>query len=90
MGVCNVYASCVEAERKLLWDEIVNAMSSFSIPWILGGDFNSVLDESERKGVCDCRGSIRSFRDFLSRALVVDLPLHGLTFTWTNSREEAA
>ncbi|KAK3199815.1 hypothetical protein Dsin_023230 [Dipteronia sinensis] len=53
------------------------------------GDFNVVLNEAERSRVCYNRSSIRSFKDFLSNAMVVDMPLQSLSFTWTNSREDA-
>ncbi|KAK3227949.1 hypothetical protein Dsin_007811 [Dipteronia sinensis] len=57
--ICNIYAANVEVDRKELWDYILNVQSTFSLPWCLGGDFNMVLDPSERKGVgCDM-GSLR-------------------------------
>ena len=57
---------------------------------MIGGDFNMVLDVSERIGSSYNLGAIRTFTSFLSKANVVDLPLQGMSFTWTNSRETAA
>ncbi|KAK3172180.1 hypothetical protein Dsin_033161 [Dipteronia sinensis] len=56
--------------------------------WCIGGDFNTVLDPLERRGggVCNM-GSVRSFCSFVLRARVVDLPLHGVSYTWCNNRE---
>ncbi|KAK3217877.1 hypothetical protein Dsin_011847 [Dipteronia sinensis] len=57
---------------------------------VIGGDFNTVLDPSERKsGPCNM-GSIRKFSKFLHQARLIDIPLHGMTFTWTNFRDQAS
>ncbi|KAK2657881.1 hypothetical protein Ddye_010933 [Dipteronia dyeriana] len=46
-----------------------------------------MVDSSERKGGLSSRGSIRSFNEFILRAKVIDIPLHGLKFTWSNNRD---
>ncbi|KAK0607568.1 hypothetical protein LWI29_016836 [Acer saccharum] len=87
---CNVYAANIEGERKELWKYVVEVQNSFPIPWCIGGDFNTVLSPDERRGRgCDMV-SIRNFNDFVLRAKVMDLPLDGMPFTWTNSRVSAA
>ncbi|KAK2659186.1 hypothetical protein Ddye_005719 [Dipteronia dyeriana] len=55
-----------------------------------GGDFNVVLAQSERIGECSNRRSIRNFNSFLNEAKLVDIPLIGMTITWTKSRERTA
>ncbi|KAK2651365.1 hypothetical protein Ddye_011221 [Dipteronia dyeriana] len=88
--ICNVYASNTEPERKELWEFILLKQSLFSIPWCIGGDFNTVLDPSERRGgVCEM-GSVKNFQDFVRHVMVVDISLQGVPFTWTNSRELAS
>ncbi|KAK2655357.1 hypothetical protein Ddye_008409 [Dipteronia dyeriana] len=84
---CNVYAANVERERKDLWEFILNAQASLPGPWVIGGDFNTVINSSERKGGSGSSGSMRNFKDFIFRAIVIDIPLHGLRFTWSNNRE---
>ncbi|KAK3231406.1 hypothetical protein Dsin_003287 [Dipteronia sinensis] len=65
-------------------------IQTLSDPWCMGGDFNSVLDLTERVGVgCD-RGCIRSFNNFIAKANVVDIPLHGMKFTWSNNKDREA
>ncbi|KAK3227162.1 hypothetical protein Dsin_007024 [Dipteronia sinensis] len=76
----------VESERKELWDFIVNITRSFSMPWCLGGDFNTVLDPSERKcGECNM-GSARNFNLFISRAKPVKRKIKG----WLNESKRKA
>ncbi|KAK3204961.1 hypothetical protein Dsin_019007 [Dipteronia sinensis] len=90
VGFCNVYADNIESSRKVLWHDIATILNSFPIPWVVGGDFNSVLDPSERIGVSSNLGSIRNFNSFVLRAKIIDIPLQGMTFTWSNFRDVAA
>lgn len=48
---CNGYASSKENEKEELWNFIVVAQLSWDLPWYIGGDFNSVLELTERKGI---------------------------------------
>ncbi|KAK3206923.1 hypothetical protein Dsin_020969 [Dipteronia sinensis] len=76
----------VESERNELWEFLLIAQQTFTAPWCVGGDFNTVLEPSERVGEgCDL-GSVRRSNSFVLRMGVVDLPLHGCSFTWSNNR----
>ncbi|KAK3198666.1 hypothetical protein Dsin_022081 [Dipteronia sinensis] len=55
----------------------------------LGGDFNSVLSSAERTGVSNNTAALRVFNAFLDEANVIDLPLFGMSYMWSNQREEA-
>ncbi|KAK3222180.1 hypothetical protein Dsin_009205 [Dipteronia sinensis] len=90
VAFCNVHTHNSENERVELWDFIVWAQPSFSMPWCMGGDFNTVLCDTERKGGASNSASMRNFRSFLLQAKVVDIPIHGCAFTWTNNRELAS
>ncbi|KAK3219251.1 hypothetical protein Dsin_013221 [Dipteronia sinensis] len=89
VGFCNVYADTVESNRKTLWNDIVVILNSFPIPWVVGGDFNAVLDPSERIGASVNMGSIRNFNSFVLRAKVIYIPLQGMAYTWSNFRDSA-
>ncbi|KAK2652972.1 hypothetical protein Ddye_012828 [Dipteronia dyeriana] len=84
---CNVYAANKEEERMGLCQYILNAQISLPGIWVIGGDFNTVLDQNERVGGIGNVGSMRNFKGFIDAARVVDLPLQGMAFTWTNNRE---
>lgn len=46
-----VYAKCTRTERQLLWDELRDiASSADGHPWIIGGDFNTILHYHDRIG----------------------------------------
>lgn len=63
--------------------------SSSSMPWLLAGDFNGVLFETEKVGgnACDL-SSIMGFRDAIDGCNLKDLGCSGYKFTWSNCRGE--
>ncbi|KAK3226022.1 hypothetical protein Dsin_005884 [Dipteronia sinensis] len=88
--LCNVNASNLESERRELWSFICSAQQFFSAPWCIGEDFNTILNESERKKDSFNTWSVKSFNDFILQAKVVDIPLCGAAFTWSNNREDGS
>ena len=59
------------------------------MPWCIGGDFNVVRFPSKRLGA-DSSSAVIDFLDFSSEHNLIDLPLEGGTFTWSNSRVVAS
>ncbi|KAK0599556.1 hypothetical protein LWI29_006326 [Acer saccharum] len=84
--LCNVYAPVVEKDRRDIWGFILQVQQSLSIPWCIGGDFNTVLNEAERKGGEFNKWSAAAFNNFMLQAKVIDIPLRGGDFTWSNNR----
>ncbi|KAK3219978.1 hypothetical protein Dsin_013948 [Dipteronia sinensis] len=62
----------------------------FSMPWCIGGDFNTVINASERRGGEFNKWSGRAFNNFILQAKVVDIPMQGAVFTWSNNRVEGS
>ena len=56
----------------------------------MGGDFNVVRFPSERLGSNSFTTAMREFSNFISEQGLIDLPLQGGSFTWSNSREVAS
>ncbi|KAL9675538.1 hypothetical protein QQ045_003740 [Rhodiola kirilowii] len=50
INLVNVYAPSGEKEKLRLWEELVTLKSEQEGEWVVGGDFNSVLVEEERRG----------------------------------------
>lgn len=42
-----VYARCKVLERLELWDNIKATAYSNQLPWVIGGDFNVILNKEE-------------------------------------------
>jgi hypothetical protein len=70
-----------------MWDELAGIRSWWDVPWCLGGDFNVVRFPSEKVGSMNFTGAMYDFSDFISGHGLVDLPLVGGIFTWSNNRE---
>ena len=74
-------------DRRLLWEELFGLSSWWNIPWCVGCDFNVVRFPSERAGSTVFTAAMRDFSDFISKQGLIDIPLEGGIFTWSNSRE---
>ncbi|XP_015167334.1 uncharacterized protein [Solanum tuberosum] len=48
--ITSVYAKCSEIERVDLWDSLANMNSQVQDAWCIGGDFNVILEASEKLG----------------------------------------
>ncbi|KAL0439806.1 UNVERIFIED_CONTAM: hypothetical protein Slati_2463600 [Sesamum latifolium] len=72
--------------RRVLWQHLSNISRMIAdISWLVGGDFNTVLDISE---VCGQSGDIRSaaedFQAYLHDTGLINLPMQGEWFTSHN------
>jgi len=45
-----VYAKCDGVQRRALWEDIYQLHNSMGLLWIIGGDFNVVLNAEEKLG----------------------------------------
>jgi hypothetical protein len=75
-------------KHKESWVLLKHLSSLSSEPWVCMGDFNEILDNSERWG----RGSrpgwqIEDFCDAVVHYELYDLGFDGQPFTWRNKRE---
>ncbi|RWR83584.1 Ribonuclease H domain-containing protein [Cinnamomum micranthum f. kanehirae] len=72
--------------RRSLWQSLIARSRNVSKPWIVAGDFNTirwVLEKSE--GSIPRAAGLIEFNDCIQEAGLVDLPLQGSPFTWSNS-----
>ncbi|MCH80013.1 LINE-1 reverse transcriptase like, partial [Trifolium medium] len=89
-GVINVYAKCNLVDKRRLWSDILMTTRGFGgVVWCVVGDFNSVIDLTERRGVGSNVTNFPSremveFGQFLSDLELVDMPITGRQFTWSH------
>lgn len=70
-------------ERHQTWDLLRDLRDQSSLPWVVIGDFNQLLYNSEKEGGETCRESqMQLFRDALSYCELADLGFFGPMFTW--------
>uniref|UniRef100_A0A2N9FVR5 Reverse transcriptase domain-containing protein n=1 Tax=Fagus sylvatica TaxID=28930 RepID=A0A2N9FVR5_FAGSY len=85
-----VYGPQTGRERREMWDELSGLSSWWSSPWCVGGDFNVTRFPSERMGATHFTPAMNDFSDFISSLGLMDIPLEGGRYTWSNNRENAA
>ncbi|XP_070055395.1 uncharacterized protein LOC142179788 [Nicotiana tabacum] len=62
-------------------------MGEWDIPWVLGGDFNTIRFPEERLGCSVISRAMEEFSDFINDHFLIDLPLSGEKFTWTRAED---
>ena len=82
-----VYGSNTDRERRALWEELTGIISWWDAPWCIGGDFNVVRFPSEKSGQGPYSTAMQDFSDFIADFGLLDTPLEGGKFTWSNNRE---
>ncbi|XP_074266778.1 uncharacterized protein LOC141590062 [Silene latifolia] len=82
-----IYGSNDGDERESLWDEL-RQLASFTIDWIIMGDFNIVKEMEERLGPNPpSLAEVLAFNKCLLDCNLDDLQGYGSDYTWTNKRD---
>lgn len=82
-----VYAKYNVHLREPLWDDLWKLSSMYKEDWIMIGDFNSIIDPSEKQGGRPHRMEKRfPFIECIRDCELHDLGYIGSTFTWCNHK----
>ena len=68
-----------------MWEELIGLITWWDLPWCLGGDFNIICFPSERLGAASYSRAMYGFSDFISLHGLMDIPMAGGLYTWSNS-----
>ncbi|KAL0290491.1 UNVERIFIED_CONTAM: hypothetical protein Scaly_2669000 [Sesamum calycinum] len=80
-----VYGANDVSTRRELWQGLTEMAVSVDLPWLVGGDFNAVLDMSEVSGASgDIRVAMNDFNDCIIQTGLISLPMQGERFSWHN------
>jgi len=83
-----VYGSPYHQNRAQFWDNLRDIGANYLGAWLCIGDFNMILDQSEKVGGLPFACSSQDFfRDFMNTHGMVDLGFSGNRFTWSNHRD---
>ncbi|XP_042065465.1 uncharacterized protein LOC121808976 [Salvia splendens] len=87
IGISAVYAKCTRGERIHLWDKIREiALATEGSPWIIGGDFNTILSTGDRVGSDTNRqAEMVDFAEAIEDCRVLDPGFDGSEFTWAKN-----
>lgn len=92
-GICSIYASNDCRERENMWEWISNLED---IPWVLGGDFNMVINPQDKQGgnKVEWKGTERIQWERMTNKLKLLDPLAGkkgeyksIWYTWCNHQQ---
>ncbi|XP_042029868.1 uncharacterized protein LOC121776765 [Salvia splendens] len=82
-----VYAKCTRMERHPLWDkmrEISNCVNG--TPWLIGGDFNTILSHEDRIGSeTNRQNEMIDFAEAIEDCRLLDPGTDGAEFTWAKN-----
>ncbi|PHU04288.1 hypothetical protein BC332_25110 [Capsicum chinense] len=80
-----VYGRHTIAARQPLWSVLRAIHTQVQEPWLIMGDFNSILTSENREmGNPVQEYEIRDFREFTEECNISEMPAVGRSFTWTN------
>lgn len=82
--IINCYGPADDSQKEALWNQLYQIRKSHQSPCCIGGDFNEVLKIGERKVSTVLTKGMKCFKSFVIKAELLDLPIEGKTFTWTN------
>ncbi|CAN1131439.1 Transposon TX1 uncharacterized 149 kDa protein [Linum perenne] len=78
-----IYASPSLVGRRVLWDDLRNLARSVSYAWVLLGDFNAMVDSTDKWGGASFNQSqAAEFRSCIGDCQLIDTGFVGPKFTW--------
>jgi len=80
----NIYAPCTSSGKQVFLHWLRNIQMPDVIDWLLAGDFNLIRKPENRNKMGGDISEMLQFNDALSAFGVVELPLYGKKYTWTN------
>ncbi|XP_074265580.1 uncharacterized protein LOC141588019 [Silene latifolia] len=82
-----VYAFNDGSERRDLWRKLELIHSTSTGPWVVTGDFNTVINPLERLGGNTKQSDMDEFIDCIAKCELTDIQTTGAFYTWTNKQE---
>jgi exonuclease III len=79
-----VYGPQADVDKVEFLNELRSIQSMAPCPWLLAGDFNLILDATDKNNANLNRRKMGRFRWFVDDAELKDLHLHGRRYTWSN------
>ncbi|GLT46247.1 hypothetical protein SLA2020_200180 [Shorea laevis] len=75
--------------RSKLWQELRTLFPYFKGPWVIAGDFNDVMDQSEKFGGAPInQHRVQAFSSCMNDCQMLDLGFIGGRFTWVNMQPD--
>ncbi|KAK7268078.1 hypothetical protein RIF29_20764 [Crotalaria pallida] len=77
-----------EDGRLEFWSNLVRISRTQTVPWLVIGDFNSVLNPSDKLGGQVVESNkVSDFRNYAHSCMLTDMKYDGCFYTWSNKQE---
>lgn len=81
--ITTIYARCSAVERLELWEDLERIAEGSSIPWVVGGDFNIILNDEEKLGgLSVSQVETTNFAQCISNCDLTEFPFSESLYTW--------
>ncbi|OVA10606.1 Endonuclease/exonuclease/phosphatase [Macleaya cordata] len=84
----NGYSPNEVTGRLNFWKELDKVKAWWQGAWCIAADFNAIRDETERNKPGGNKRNRKMLNAFLNRNALLDLPLAGGNFTWSDMKED--
>lgn len=85
--ITSIYGEPKDHRQHITWSLLRSLCSDNQQPWFVGGDFNEILNSSEKEGGRVRRpGQMMAFNMALKDCGLSDLGYEGCKYTWSNNR----
>ncbi|TYG80510.1 hypothetical protein ES288_D02G221900v1 [Gossypium darwinii] len=89
--VTGFYGHANPNHRSSSWDILRRVGESVREEWVVGGDFNAILNDAEKEGGRKrVRGQMNEFKDVMDDMALVDIKPDSGWFTWVNNRDKGS
>lgn len=85
-----VYGPVLNGEVDDFLEELDNIKARWNLPWCIGGDFNLIRYSHEMKDMMGRDTRMIKFRYFIDRWKLIDGPLKGSKYTWSNFHDNSS
>jgi hypothetical protein len=82
----SVYGPQTDGDKALFMDELEAIRDACPGPWAVVGDFNLILDDTDKNNTRINRRNMSLFRRVVDSLELRDMYLHGRLYTWSNER----
>ncbi|KAH0761375.1 hypothetical protein KY290_017448 [Solanum tuberosum] len=87
--ITTVYARCTTLDRLELWEDLEEQSCNANAPWLVGGDFNVIMDSSEKLGgIPVTQNETVDFAQCINSCALTELKFTRSKYTWWNGRIE--
>lgn len=86
----SIYGPVSSSDLGEFCSKLNTVAGKWNRPWVVGGDFNVIRFSNERKVGCPISNAMWGFSDWIRHRELVDLPLGGAKYTWSNLQTDLA